>query len=247
MCTVTFIARKRGYALGMNRDEKLARVQALPPAERLVEGRRVLYPSEPAGGTWIALNESGVTFALINWYSITTRVNGAATSRGEVVVAVSGLDAESNAAARLQELPLKRINPFRLIGVFPVTRQVVEWRWDSKCLTAAEHRWKTQQWISSGFDEPTAQRVRNQTFQRAARQNSVGSLDWLRRLHRSHSPQSGPFSTCMHRDDATTVSYAEITVSPGKAAMSYHSGSPCQYLPLSLTTFDCRIYRYTSR
>src|SRR5689334_4291843 len=31
MCTVTFIARQRGYCLGMNRDEKLARPIGLPP------------------------------------------------------------------------------------------------------------------------------------------------------------------------------------------------------------------------
>ena len=96
MCTVTFIARKRGYALGMNRDEKLTRVQGLPPSERLVEGRRVICPSEPGAGTWISLNETGVTFALINWYSITARVYGTATSRGEVVAAVSAMDAGSN-------------------------------------------------------------------------------------------------------------------------------------------------------
>jgi hypothetical protein len=234
MCTVTFIARKRGYALGMNRDERLTRVQGLPPAERRSEGRRVICPSEPGGGTWIALNETGVTFALINWYSIPTRVNGAATTRGEIVVAVSGFADESSAAVRLQEFQLKRINPFRLIGIFPATQQVVEWRWDLSRLTTARHRWKTQQWISSGFDEPTAQRVRSKTFQQAGRQLSVGSLDWLRRLHCSHSPHAGPFSTCMHRADAATVSYTEISVSFHEAVMHSELGAPCQsYAPIN--------------
>jgi len=31
MCTVTFIARRNGYVLGMNRDEKLTRAAGLPP------------------------------------------------------------------------------------------------------------------------------------------------------------------------------------------------------------------------
>ena len=31
MCTVTFIARQKGYCLGMNRDEKLTRPTGLPP------------------------------------------------------------------------------------------------------------------------------------------------------------------------------------------------------------------------
>lgn len=227
MCTVTFIARKRGYALGMNRDEKLTRAQGLPPEERLVEGRRVICPSEPTGGTWIALNETGVTYALINWYSITARVKSAAASRGEIVIGVSALDNESSVAARLQELSLRHTNPFRLIGIFPVTGQIIEWRWDLKRLVHKTHPWKTQQWISSGFDEQAAQRIRSKTFEQAQRQKSANSLDWLRRLHRSHAPRVGPLSTCMHRADAATVSYTEVGVSHYEACLRYHAGPPC--------------------
>src|SRR5882757_84312 len=89
MCTVTFTPRHRGYALAMNRDEKLSRVMGLPPSKKVINGHTVLAPSEPGGGTWIALNDSGVTFALINWYSITTRVRGEAITRGQVVNATS--------------------------------------------------------------------------------------------------------------------------------------------------------------
>src|SRR6185369_12035132 len=85
MCTVTFIARKNGYALGMNRDEKLTRVKALPPARHERHGRAALFPSEPGGGTWIGVNDMGVTFALINWYSVQARVSANAVSRGQLV------------------------------------------------------------------------------------------------------------------------------------------------------------------
>jgi len=247
MCTVTFIARKRGYALGMNRDENLARVQGLPPTERLVDGCCVICPSEPGGGTWIALNETGVTFALINWYSITACVTRAATSRGEIVAAISAMDDESNVAARLQEFQLKRINPFRLIGIFPATQEVVEWRWSLKQLVRKNLPWKTQQWISSGFDEPAAQQMRHTTFQRASQQHSVGRLDWLRRLHRSHAPQIGPFSTCMHRADAATVSYSEVTVSARRASMRYHAGASCQTCECSFVAFNRRLSQQEDR
>ena len=227
MCTVTFIARQRGYCLGMNRDEKLTRQAGLPPEEINVNGHAVLCPSEPGGGTWIALNDSGACQALINWYSVTRRVEGNTITRGEVVKLVCRADSPDVAHARLQSLPLKRMNPFRLIGIFSASKQVCEWRWDLKTLVRLKEPWKTQQWISSGFDESTAQRVRGQTFRRALAQSSSGSMDWLRRLHRSHFPQSGPFSTCMHRADAATVSYAEVIVSGRHAEMSYHSGCPC--------------------
>jgi hypothetical protein len=127
----------------------------------------------------------------------------------------------------LAQLPLQRINSFRLIGVFPVTNDIAEWRWDLKTLVCIKHRWKHQQWISSGFDEPAAQRVRSRTFRAALKQKSAGSLDWLRRLHRSHLPQAGPFSTCMHRTDAATVSCSEITVFQHKAMLRYYAGAPC--------------------
>lgn len=228
MCTVTFIARQRGYCLGMNRDEKLTRPTGLPPKAKKINGRTVISPSEPGGGTWIATNDHGATLALINWYSITARVGGKAVSRGEVVNSMSAAVSPDFADAALRGLPLNRINPFRLIGVYPATDEIIEWRWNLSQLVRKHHRWKTQQWISSGFDEPTAQRVRGKTFQRAGRQHSADSLDWLRRLHRSHSPKAGPFSTCMHRADAATVSYTEVTVSSRLAMMRHHAGTPCQ-------------------
>ena len=241
MCTVTFIARRSGYCLGMNRDEKLTRPAGLPPKKKKVNGHAVISPSEPGGGTWIALNDQGATFALINWYSIKARFDGSALSRGEVVNSASAAISSDSADAALHALPLNRINPFRLIGVFPASDEIVEWRWNLKRLVRKNHRWKTQQWISSGFDEPAAQRIRGKTFRQAQKQYSAGSLDWLRRLHRSHAPKTGPFSTCMHRADAATVSYTEISVSPRKAVMRYHAGAPCENLEGSFMVFDGRI------
>ena len=228
MCTVSFLTRKNGYALAMNRDEKLSRVAGLPPSKKNINGRIVVSPSEPGGGTWIALNNSGVTFALINWYAIRAQVNGEPVSRGEMVNAVSTQNSPAAAESILKALPLARTNAFRLIGVFPAIKKVVQWQWNLQKLVAKRHRWQTQQWISSGFDEPAAQRIRSETFHRALKQKSAGSLNWLRRLHRSHAPEAGPFATCMHRADAATVSYSEIVVASHLATMRHIIGAPCQ-------------------
>ena len=231
MCTVTFSPRKRGYALAMNRDEKLTRTSGLPPAVSVINGRRMLAPSEPSGGTWISVNDSGVTFALINWYSIRTRVEIKPVSRGEVVRAVSFCNTGVLADQKLELPPLKHINPFRLIGIFPETKEISEWRWDLTRLSYKKHSWQLQQWISSGFDEANAQKIRGATLQNSLKDKSASSLEWLRRLHRSHLPATGPFSTCMHREDAATVSYTEINVSARKTAMRYFGGSPCHCAP----------------
>ena len=188
----------------------------------------MLCPSEPGDGTWIVLNDTGATLALINWYSITAQVKGGIVSRGKVVNAASAAGMPESVDSALAHLPLKKIKPFRLVGIFPATNEIAEWRWDLKKLIHQKHRWRSQQWISSGFDEPNAQRIRSQTFRRALQQKSAGSLAWLRRLHRSHSPQAGPFSMCMHRDDAATVSYTELAVYPNQAVMRYQGGAPWQ-------------------
>ena len=229
MCTVSFIARKRGYLLGMNRDEQLARVNGLPPKLRSVNGVKVVCPSEPGGGTWVALNEVGTTLALINWYSITARVRQNPVSRGEIVRTASFASIPDEVEATLNRLPLPQINPFRLIGIFPGSREVVEWRWDLRKRVREERTWKSQQWISSGFNELQAQRIRSRTFRDARMQSTFGRISWLRRLHRSHAPGCGPFSTCMHRTDAATVSYTEIIAEVQSATMSYQAEAPCKH------------------
>src|SRR3954464_12293809 len=84
MCTLTFIAQKNGYSVGMNRDEKLARDQGVAPSKHSLNRRTAIFPSEPNGGTWIGVNDRGVTFALINWYSVAARTSSNAVSRGVV-------------------------------------------------------------------------------------------------------------------------------------------------------------------
>jgi hypothetical protein len=237
MCTVTFIARKSGYCLGMNRDEKLARPAGLPPDVKKHQGRAVISPSEPGGGTWIGLNDHGVCLALINWYSVKQHVSVKPVSRGEIIRAAQSAGSSKVAETLLRGMPLRRINPFRLIGVFPAERSVVEWRWDLKRLAAKRHRWSPLQWASSGFDEPTAQRVRGATFRRMKQQASFGTLEWLRRIHRSHTPAAGPFSTCMHRPEAMTVSYTEVSITRTRATMRHHNGPPCRCGPCSRSIF----------
>lgn len=199
----------------------------LSPELRTINGCSVICPSEPAGGTWIATNEQAVTFALINWYSVVATAGKDATSRGQIILAIADAGKSDSASDVLGNLSLKKVNPFRLIGVFPRAREIVEWRWDLERLVPVRHAWRAQPWISSGFDEPGAQRARAAVFEQACQQRSFGTLEWLRRLHRSHKPRPSALSICMHRADAATVSYTEVFVTGHQAHMCYHQGSPC--------------------
>lgn len=227
MCTVTLIARRTGYRLGMNRDEKLTRVTACPPEVRRLGTRKVMFPSEPTGGTWVGVNDAGVTLALINWYSIQALPSKPAVSRGDIVRSVLPAEDSSCVEDQLSRAPLHRVSPFRLIGVFPHRQQVIEWRWNLKELDRQPHSWRNNTWISSGYDEPGAERTRRKVFRQANHQRTSGQADWLRRLHRSHRPLRGAYSHCMHREDAITVSFTEIAVTPQTAQLRYIAGAPC--------------------
>ena len=246
MCSVTFWPRRRGFVLGMNRDEQRSRVAGQPPARFILGERTVVHPREPAGGTWISVNDHGVCFALVNWYAIPARAPLHTVSRGEVVLAVRACGTGAEAEDQVAALPLPRMNPFRLVGFFEAEQRVVEWRWDGRERAAIHHPWSARQWLSSGFDEPTAQRRRSAAYQRALSEPDTGSTEWLRRLHGSHEPDRGPFSTCMHRSDAATVSYTEVEVGEAEVVMRHCNGPLCVggpleqiAAPLGGRTFHC--------
>lgn len=231
MCTVSFVPKPRGFYLAMNRDEKRIRAIALPPLVVKLGARRVILPREPNGGTWIAANDRGVCVALINWHRIERAPARSIVSRGEVVMALAGKSSTDEIAAGLGALPLRRLRPFRFIAIVPSENNLTEWRWNLNRLSARKHPWQPRHWFSSGFDERRAEIERGRVCRAAEDGQSAGSLTALRRLHRSHGPVRGPFSICMHRVDAVTVSYSEVAVSDQRVQMRYKSGAPCVARP----------------
>ena len=241
MCTVSFVPKERGFFVAMNRDEKRARATAHPPAIVNLSNRRAVLPSEMSGGTWIAANDAGVCLALINWHRIEREPANKITSRGQVVAALAGKSSTREIAAALAALPLPQIRPFRLIAIVLTEKTIIECVWNLKRLSARKHPWLLQHWFSSGLDEQRAEMERRRICNVARNQRSAGTLGWLRRLHRSHLPKRGPFSICMHRGDAGTVSYTEVAVSDQRATMRYKAGPSCSVrstitktLPLAL-------------
>jgi len=117
MCTVTFIAQGNGYCLGMNRDESLTRADGLPPRgtkRTLAQCSRRLNQRRKMDCAERQRRVSGVDKLV----RVTENVERIAVSRGEVVKALARRFSRIR-QRQAEELSLKRINPFRLIGVFP--------------------------------------------------------------------------------------------------------------------------------
>jgi hypothetical protein len=88
--------------------------------------------------------------------------------------------------------------------------------------------WEPRHWFSSGVSDTRATQIRGAFCAAAWRDPESGSLEWLRRLHVSHAPEMGPFSICVHRDDAASISYTEAVFDGRRLNLRYHSGQPCQ-------------------
>jgi transport and Golgi organization protein 2 len=236
MCTVSFLPRAQGFYLAMNRDEKRDRLAGLRPAVVELENHRALFPREPTGGTWISTNDSGLCLALINWHQIERNPKNDTLSRGLVVKELAAKSTSNEIAAEVKKLPLRKLRPFRLIAIVPRERRVIEWRWNLRRLAIRNHEWRRQHWFSSGFDERGAELERKRVCDAAHNQQSTKNLSWLRQLHRSHAPKRGPFSICMHRGDASTVSYTEVSISESRATMRYKAGPSCANGPMATIT-----------
>src|SRR6266567_3905714 len=238
MCTVSFLPSPQGFYLAMNRDEQRDRFSALPPEIVEFENHRVLFPREPTGGTWISANDSGVCLALINWHRIKREPNNGVHSRGEVIRKLVGIATSDEISTAVKKLPLRKLRPFRLIGIVSAENRVIEWRWNLNRLSVRKHSWESRHWFSSSFDEATAETERTRVCAAQPKESAKRDVKWLRRLHRSHEPERGPFSICMHRPDAATVSYTEVAVSKRRATMRYKSGPCCSNKAIATKTIS---------
>ena len=226
MCTLTFIPNDGGYLVGMNRDEKLTRGPANPPAINKSGVRQALYPKDVEGGTWIAANDSGITFALLNWNDARCLHPRIGTRGGVIPVLITSTSSQ-NANVTLERLELGGILPFRLVGIFPAEKRILEWRWNQKSLEHVDWIWQQQQWCSSSLSDAQAAGRRGLSYARAQNEPDAGSVEWLRRLHASHDDEDRPLSTCVHRTDVKTLSYTEFLCTANAVHCNYLAGSPC--------------------
>jgi hypothetical protein len=227
MCSLSFLPHSKGAFLAMNRDELNSRPIAHPPALQHCGILTAIYPAEPGGGTWVGVNECGLSLALLNWNFRPDSGHLERESRGRVIPLLLGKSTPRESAAMLESIDLGRTNPFRLIMALHQERHLSEWMWDGDSLHSRPHTWTRNHWFSSGVDEAGAERSRCSVMGDAESEPDADSQEWILRLYRSHLPERSAYSICMHRADASTVSLTTIDLTDSRAQMSYIAGSPC--------------------
>ena len=235
MCTLSLVvdgasddgaSRDQDYLLAMNRDERIARGPGKLPEVHQIDSVRALYPSDGAGGTWIAANEIGITLALLNWNQPLPPSLTQPQSRGTLIPALISMQSLEQIQAGVDGLDLHSVKPFRLVGVFAAERAIREWRWDARALERFEHEWTTQHWFSSSLGDDEAGCFRSAVCHEALKQPGAGSAARLRGLHASHGAQPA-YGICVHREEVRTLSFTEILCTPERTVMTHSMGNPC--------------------
>lgn len=232
MCTVSWLFSSAGDAFDLfsNRDESFSRRPAAPPRRAVIDGVRVLAPEDgEAGGSWISVNDRGLALCLLNLYEAPLPdLSGTGlgfVSRGKLVSALATLPDVAAVESDLAVRPLTRFRPFTLLALAP-GRRVVALRWDGRELAALGPE-PPMPLTSSGVDAAGAHAARTALLERLAAEQGGMSPELLLRFHKSHQPERGAYSPCMHRHDAKTVSLSWVRVGERMISFAYGAGSPC--------------------
>ena len=216
MCTLTWRAMVGGgYDLFFNRDERTTRAPEVKPRAHVTTGGvSYLAPTDgDHGGTWLTLNEHGLTVCLLNYYPRGVVEQGRA-SRGGLPLACAACERATDTVRVLNEMPaLTDYAPFHLVAM-DATAHGVHLRWDGRVLLELP----APAFLTSSSFEPARVQAR-----RAADYRVLGDPDSeaLRGLHHQHEETAGAESVCMRRSDACTRSVCEVQVRPEGRLLIY--------------------------
>ena len=233
----------------MNRDEQRARPIAWPPSLRTFGSTAALMPTDPpSGGTWIAVNQHGVLFALLNrTFAASHGQRGSAAgeapgrSRGTVIPALAGAESLDAALALAHALGHEELASFRLIlagqgVVFEVIHEHGLPRLGLKVRALDE----PLMWGSSGLGDELVEGPRQVLFEEVrtrepdewpAAQDAFHGHQWPDRAH---------VSVRMERADARTVSRTSVTVRAGYATMAYEAANAGVFEAAPLNRIELR-------
>lgn len=209
-------AEAGGYDLFFNRDERHGRAAERGPVERRTEtGVRYVAPEDgERGGTWLVLNQHGVTVCLLNYYPRGVVETGV-ESRGRLPLLCAGCAQAEDVVRVLHTVELRQFAPFHLVTVDAAGGSV--WlRWDGRAMHEAE----APEFLTSSSFEP--ERVQAARAERWASWPGR-TAEALAAFQRQHDPAAGAESVCMRRADACTRSVCAVRVCGGVRELSYES------------------------
>lgn len=241
MCTLSIIpsfatpSTPAGLSAIVNRDESHFRAPAKPPQHRLRNGVQALMPIDAdAGGTWVAVNDRGILFSLLN-YAPGTKPGTAPRgphSRGHIIPELISSRTLADALAAALRLNTSSVSPFRLIIADGTTvHELISPGFGEPLITRSHALTSPLVFASSGLGDDLVEPARREL---ARSHFNVAPARWPEAqaaLHRHRWPDRPEISVYMHRHEARTVSITSVTVSPTTARMTYQAELVGRFAP----------------
>lgn len=223
MCTVSWSRTRDGYELFFNRDELNTRAPEQPPALAALEGMHFLAPRDgDHGGTWLLVNEWGVTICLLNDYACAWRpaTDVPRYSRGHLVLACAGATDHAGVFAAVSRAPLSRTPAFHLVVLTPDEGPLVL-HWNGTQLARVASPRFGPVFTSSSYATAEVVALRTLRFGSFVRTPAAPHVDELAAYHHQHVRGGGAHSVLMRRTDAATRSIIHVSVGSGSAILHY--------------------------
>lgn len=235
MCTVSWLRTREGYELFFNRDERHTRSRAEPPTLRETRGVRFVAPTDgDCGGSWVGVNEAGLSLCILNRYEDApesardTAARAEYRSRGLLLTDLMDCLAVSHVRARLSGADLSRYRPFTLAAL-SLHEPTLLAHWANGGMTFDGAGDDSMPLTSSSRRGAEVTASRRSLFRRMVREAGALTPALLEEFHETHEPARGPLSVCMHREDAATVSFSRVKARADAAEFSYRPLSPCAH------------------
>lgn len=225
MCTATWLRGNAWYELRFNRDESVTRSIAEPPRQRQLRNTAYVAPKDPdGGGTWLLVNQHGVSLALLNAYEDQAMAAPQPRiSRGLLVSALADITSANAITTRLQTTRPADYAPYWLLAIDPVSALSLHWNGQqleaspitshTGCLTTSSYR-------PSVVTSYRQERFSTQVVPQTHHQQHSEALD---AFHTDFAPDQPAHSVFMKRDDAHTVSYSTICVGADTTTYTYRA------------------------
>jgi hypothetical protein len=226
VCTLTVVPLGRGrYRVGFNRDEARSRPPALPPQHRRFGDRHAILPMDPlSGGTWLAVNDAGLLFALTN-RNPRQPAAPANRSRGDIVPGFLDCGSPAEVARRLASFEVDRYAPFRLVVLARAGLSILTWDGTARRDEYLAAVTAPVMFTSSGLGDDLVEGPRGELFEQLV-PPARSPADAQDAYHRHVWPDRPHLSVNMARADARTVSHTLVELTPQEALMTYLPDAP---------------------
>lgn len=242
MCTITALPRSALsrtlsdepllLRVACNRDEQRTRPAGLPPTLWTAGSRSAVMPIDPqSGGTWIAANDTGIVFAILN-VNPGLPVAAGEISRGTIIPGLLDAATVSEALQRAQRLQACRYRPFRLL-LFDRHQLVECWPDSDRIRHRRSFLYGPVMRTSSGLGDAIVIGPRQNLF-RSAFSDAIDPRQAQDRFHQHQWPGREHISVNMERADARTVSHTVVEVKLQSVSISYRPTDSAQAIVLQV-------------